>query len=332
MWNSFERDYTRFLAKRDQNIFARFIKTILRLFSWLYRLFVSLRNRAFDNGWLTVYYSPIPLVVSIGNIVAGGTGKTPFVSLLAEELAKELRIAILSRGYRSMAEHLEMPFFLSKGEGPLFPSSYGGDEPYLLACHIPQALVVVGTDRSLSAKMAAKASAQAAIIDDGMQHRWLYRDYDIVIVNAKDPFGLGYFLPRGLLRDSPYSLKRAALIVVTNYGSNEEKMAVSAKLRYYSDAPIIGMKTKVAGVYNLKNEEIGDGTKEKPLEGISVAAFCGIAPSELFCYVGGVWSQCCYETHFARPRFFKRKQCSKICRRGQAAWRLMAYLHGERQS
>jgi len=276
MKDTFERDFALFLAQKNNNYFAVIAKVGLRAISWVYKAVCIGRNYAFNSGWLTSYYPPIPVLISIGNIVAGGTGKTPLTALLVKELIEGCQVAILSRGYRAMAEHLERPFFLSQGEGPLYPASYGGDEPYMLAALNPQALVLVGRDRSFSAKMAARAGAEVAIIDDGMQHRWLHRDYDIALINAKDPFGLGYFLPRGFLRDTPSSLKRSHLIILTHAEEEQQRQRAIALLRTYSDAPIAATKISVMGVYNLRGEQV------ESLEGKAVAIFCGIAQPDSF--------------------------------------------------
>lgn len=276
MWKSFEYDFAKFLSQRNGGYLAAIMKGILWVLSLVYRLLVACRNRAFDSGWLASYYPPIPVIFSVGNIVAGGTGKTPFTALIASEFVEDYRVAILSRGYRAMAEHLEKPFFLSKGEGPLYPASYSGDEPYLLAIQLPKAFVLVGADRKRAAKMAARTSVELAIIDDGMQHRWLCRDYDIVLVNAKDPLGLGYFLPRGFLRDTPHALKRASLIVLTHAEDDNDRATTMQLLRQYSEAPVVAARSMVSGIYSHKGELIPS------IEGKAVAAFCGIAHPENF--------------------------------------------------
>lgn len=276
MWKSFEHDFATFLSQRDRGVFTAIIKGTLWIFSLVYRLLVACRNRAFNSGWLSSYYPPIPVVFSVGNIVAGGTGKTPFTALIANEFVENYRVAILSRGYRAMAEHLEKPFFLSKGEGPIYPASYSGDEPYLLATHLPKAFVLVGADRKRAAKMAARAAVELAIIDDGMQHRWLCRDYDIVLIDAKDPLGLGYFLPRGFLRDSPHALRCASLLVLTHAEDDGDRAAAMQVLRQYSEAPIVVTRSIVSGIYSHKGESIPS------IEGRAVAAFCGIAHPENF--------------------------------------------------
>ncbi len=144
-------------------------------FSWLYALGVFFRNRLYD--WLPVIKVPAT-VVSVGNILAGGTGKTPLVLLLAQAFPHR-KVAILSRGYGGRA-----------------------DEARLLARRLPNVKVYVGKDR---AALAQQVDADLIILDDGFQHRRLHRDFDIVL----DRESIRHYLPWGFLRDSPQRLKKA---------------------------------------------------------------------------------------------------------------------------
>lgn len=142
-------------------------------FSLLYAAIVHLRNTLYDWGWLRSYRVG-PVVVSVGNIAVGGSGKTPLVHLLAKTFAHR-KVAILSRGY-----------------GPL------PDEAILLARKLPAVRVLVGKDRLALARL---ADVDLILLDDGFQHRRLKRDFDIVIGPKA-----GHFLPWGCLRDSPSRL------------------------------------------------------------------------------------------------------------------------------
>jgi tetraacyldisaccharide 4'-kinase len=125
----------------------------------------------------------------VGNVVAGGTGKTPFVLFLAQHFSQK-RVAILSRGYGA------------------FP-----DEPTLLSRRIPGLSIYVGADRVKLAKQAVADGADLLILDDGFQHRRLHRDFDLVLLDGEDPFGKGHYLPRGFLRDSPKRLAQADAVL-----------------------------------------------------------------------------------------------------------------------
>lgn len=148
-------------------------------FSWLYAFAVFCRNFFYDRGWFSITKVPCT-VVSVGNIVAGGAGKTPFVHLLAKAFSHR-KVAILSRGY---------------GQVP--------DEALLLAQRLPQVKVYVSKDRAASAKKAVAEGAELILLDDGLQHRRLHRDFDIVLGSAT-----GHYLPWGFLRDSPKRLRTA---------------------------------------------------------------------------------------------------------------------------
>src|SRR5271155_4754947 len=121
--------YVDLINGKRRGPFAFILKFFLLILSWFYRLLIFCRNWAFDHGWMKRYSPPVPVVISIGNIVAGGTGKTPVTLMLAKAFCDEFTIAILSRGYRSKAEKLPVPIVLSRGDGPLHAPSYCGDEP-----------------------------------------------------------------------------------------------------------------------------------------------------------------------------------------------------------
>src|SRR5262245_30025473 len=109
---------------------AAMLRFLLLLVSFIFQFLAMCRNWAFDHGWLRRYCPPVPLVVSVGNIVMGGTGKTPVTLLLAKEFYGSFPVAILSRGYRSAAENIPQPICLCNSNGPLYPASFCGDEPY----------------------------------------------------------------------------------------------------------------------------------------------------------------------------------------------------------
>lgn len=165
----------------------------------LYALATSLRNKAYNFGLLKSFPAGAP-VVSIGNATTGGTGKTPMVEYVARHLRQHgLMVAILSRGYGSTTE--------------------GGmnDEGLLLDQNLPDVPHLQGPDRVALAGIAVnELESQVLILDDGLQHRRLARNLDIVLIDATNPFGHGWLLPRGLLREPlKQALRRADLVVLT---------------------------------------------------------------------------------------------------------------------
>lgn len=148
-----------------------------------YALAVWVRNFLYDRKWLAITRVPAT-VISVGNIVAGGSGKTPLVLLLAKMFPQK-NIAILSRGYGGMA-----------------------DEAQIFARRLPHAKVYVGKNRVLLAKQAVKEGAEIVLLDDGFQYRRLHRDFDLVLLAEGR-----HFLPWGFLRDHPKRLKKADLLI-----------------------------------------------------------------------------------------------------------------------
>ncbi|MES2121804.1 MAG: tetraacyldisaccharide 4'-kinase, partial [Chlamydiota bacterium] len=245
---------------------APFLRPLLSALSRAYRSVVALRNAAYDKHIFNSEALSVP-VISIGNLTVGGTGKTPLVHLLASELQKTLRLAILTRGFRSRVEKRGEMRKISAGSGPLFSAEECGDEPYLLA-QKTKASIWVGADRVASGKAAIAEGAQCLLLDDGFQHRRLKRDYDIVVVDGNDPLARGNFLPLGFLRDSPQRLKQASLIVVSHARDEEHVRQVEAQLSPFTSAPVMGVRVQV-----LNAERLTPG---------KAALFCGIGSPQRF--------------------------------------------------
>jgi tetraacyldisaccharide 4'-kinase len=155
-------------------------------------------------------------VISVGNITWGGTGKTPIViELLNFLVKKKLKPAVLTRGYfRKNKKPLAL--LLNNG-GKDINASDAGDEPLLIAKSVPQAYVIVGSDRYGTAlKFKSRTNPDVYVLDDGFQHWPIQRNLDIACINAANPFGNGMLIPAGILREKPKVLNRAGIIVITN--------------------------------------------------------------------------------------------------------------------
>ncbi|NOK06462.1 MULTISPECIES: tetraacyldisaccharide 4'-kinase [unclassified Myxococcus] len=181
----------------------------LTLLSWTYAAAVHVRGALFDAGLLRAERVEGLKVISVGNVNVGGTGKTPAVLHLAEQLVQAGRkVGILTRGY-GRASREPLTFI---GTEPLPSSELAGDEPLLLARRCPQVRLFVGSDRVASAYRARdEFSLDTVLLDDGFQHRRLARDEDFVVVDESVGLGNGHMLPRGPLREPPASLRRATL-------------------------------------------------------------------------------------------------------------------------
>lgn len=172
------------------------------------------RACAFDLGLKAVRHVDCP-VVSIGNLTAGGSGKTPLVLLLAAHLRDQgRRAAIVSRGYKR--ESKKAVVLVSDGASILADRREAGDEPLLLARSLPGVAVVVSPRRYDGALFARReCGAEIILLDDAFQHRALHRDLDIVLWDAMQPMESAAFLPRGFLREDFKALARARALIFT---------------------------------------------------------------------------------------------------------------------
>lgn len=212
-------------------------------------------------------------MVSIGNLVAGGTGKTPLTLLIAKKLIeRECSLAILSRGYGSFSEREKRPKRLSSNDH----WAQAGDEPFLFQERLQEkADVFVGRDRLYSAQMAERSGSRILLLDDGMQYRLLHRDLEITLLNGHDLFGQEAFLPAGFLRESPRGLKRSDYIIVNHVQSKEHFERVKERIGSFAKKPLIGMSPILSSIKNLNGNKV-------ERENGPVALFCGIAQPHLF--------------------------------------------------
>lgn len=205
--------FKRIVSGEDTSILGSVARSSLGFLSKGYEKVVTMRNKKFDTG-ASVTSVDIP-VISVGNITAGGTGKTPMVRFICDVLGqKGYHPTVLSRGYR--ARDNSESIVISEHGNILVEPEESGDEAWLLAKVLPTASVIIGRNRSISAQMAIdELGADCLVMDDGFQHRSLHRDIDIVLIDASNPFGYDHVLPRGLLREPLEGLKRANSIVLT---------------------------------------------------------------------------------------------------------------------
>jgi tetraacyldisaccharide 4'-kinase len=275
MRHPLESFYFKVIRKEEKGVLSECLRALLWFFSFPYRMAVSTKNFLYDKKILSSYAPPIPVVISIGNIVAGGTGKTPVTLLFAEQFYEEYPLALIARGYRSDAEKRKTPVVLSRGSGPVYPASFAGDEAYLMSERLPKAIVVVGRDRKEGASTASKMGAMVAILDDALQHRRLQRDKEVIVIDLNDPWGLGHFLPRGLLREGSEALKRADLIILNHATQHERFDAIRSEIEKITSAPVIGTRLQVSAVLDREGKAV-------EVKGRKGALFCGIAHPDYF--------------------------------------------------
>ncbi|TGM01233.1 tetraacyldisaccharide 4'-kinase [Leptospira jelokensis] len=206
------------------------MKVILLLFyplTWVYRFLFWLNQ-------IKITPSRIPqvIVISVGNITVGGTGKTPFVQYLVryfQEHNKDYAITILSRGYK--AKKTIEGAILPDGKSP----DLYGDEPSQHKERFPNVQVIIGKNRweSFLTHNRIQSPKHIVILDDGFQHKQIVRDLDIVLLDANSPFGNGFTLPLGFLREPINELRRASAVVFTKLvESNKEKFQTAKKLLF----------------------------------------------------------------------------------------------------
>lgn len=293
----FEKWASDVIFGRAKGFRAFFMRIILRAFSWLFRLLVYTRLKLFRKGWKKQTHVGT-MVLSIGNITVGGTGKTPVVELFAKTLRdKGKNVSILSRGYKSkdletpqtwqdrrtqeaIAEE-NMPKVVSNGSiPPILEVAYAGDEPYMLAKNLPEVKVVVDKDRIKSARFAIQQfESDTIILDDGMQFLKLGHSLDIVLVDSNSPFGTESLLPRGTLREPPKNLIRADYIFITKCRVANNTELITKIRKYNRTAEIIEC---THGPIHLENVFTGEIKPLNYLDGKYVAAISGIAVPESF--------------------------------------------------
>jgi tetraacyldisaccharide 4'-kinase len=259
------------------------------------------RSGLYASGLLTQHVLPCR-VISVGNLTVGGTGKTPVVIALANALsAGGRRVGVISRGYRrrSTSEILEV----SDGRSVRGDPEETGDEPYLIARRCPGVAVAVGADRPrVGQYLVDRYHVETMILDDGFQHLALRRDVDILIVDASAPFGNGYLLPRGRLREPVSAIARASAVLLTRARQAGRLEEIKAGIRAAAPQARIGVSDFVPSAVM----KVGGENEEHPgiLKGERVLAVSGIAQPDSFRRLlegmeATVAGQCVFPDHHA---------------------------------
>lgn len=259
----------------DKNAKGLLVK-LLELGSIFYGLGSGLKNKLYDKK----IFKPKKVdafVISVGNITTGGVGKTPVVSEIAKHLiANREKVAIVSRGYGGKLSNKNINV-ISDGEKVFYNAKLAGDEPFWLAQNTKGCVVITTKNRYNGAKYAVeKFGTTKIILDDGFQHRKLYRDLDIVLMDSKMGFGNEKLLPAGPLREGMEAFSRIDKLVVVSKDvdhSRAEKLAkIMAKKMKVST---FVCKTEPDLVYNIK-------TGERLAYGAEITAVCAIGQPKQF--------------------------------------------------
>jgi len=261
------RAWHRRIVSGQSGLWAAPVRWAMGRLSRVYSWGVAARNRAFDCRGAAARLS-VP-VISVGNIIAGGTGKTPLVIDITGRLIERGRKpAVISRGYRGGPDGLN-------------------DEHQLIQRHCPQAICLSDPDRVRGGQLAIQRDgADVIVLDDAFQHRRIHRDFDIVLIDATCPFGFDRLLPRGLLREPPWQLRRADIIVITRVDqvSPGDLAVIANRIRHYAaGTQILKCRHRPVSVSTLKTgvAPVLDpcGTS---LEGKQVVCFAGVGNPEAF--------------------------------------------------
>lgn len=250
---------------------SKLAKALLAPAALVYKTLVNLRAKAYTSGIASTNKVEVP-VISVGNITVGGTGKTPVTMYLAKQLiAQGHKVGILSRGYNRKSKS---DFIVaSDGAEILCSVEDCGDEPYMMALEVPQAVVICGRSRSAIARLAIdKYNCDILLLDDGFQHILLHRDINIALLDYQDDLESEQLLPAGRLREPVSALSRATHVVITKVPADADTRKLERiKNKIYQHAPecsVYSCRFQLENTFKTQNK--------------SAVAFAGIARPEQF--------------------------------------------------
>jgi tetraacyldisaccharide 4'-kinase len=249
-------------------------RILLWPFACLYLILIQTRNFFYNRHIFKVKQYNVP-VISVGNITAGGSGKTPMVLALIDLLQNDYpEIAVVSRGYKRSSTGVQV---VSDGKGKIIGCKQGGDEPVLIARKKPVCPVVVAEKRNTGIEAAlTRFEPDLVILDDAFQHRRVNRDCDIILVNADYDLKREYLLPLGNLREPLKNLARADLLILIGYKhQGDKKYTIPIK----NAPPVYRSYTYCVGYVQADFVLQADVSR---LANKRVIAFCGIAHSDSF--------------------------------------------------
>jgi tetraacyldisaccharide 4'-kinase len=273
---------------------AGILRGVLSGLSKIYRAIVQARLALYRNRIFRSHSHGV-LVISVGNLTVGGTGKTPVVEMLARALQQGgRRVAILSRGYKSVPKPLLLrllervtrrkkvftPRVVSDGVSLLLDSRTAGDEPFMLANNLRGVVVLVDRDRVRSGIHAIEEfGSDVLILDDGFQYVKMRHGLEITLIDRQAPFGNEHMLPRGTLREPPENLRRATHIFLTKCDGSDNSELLRRIRRYNRTADIIECTHRPK---HLKDFVTGEVRPLEFLKGLKIGALSGIAVPESF--------------------------------------------------
>lgn len=265
------------------------------------------------------------MVVVVGNLTVGGTGKTPIVEKFAKALTQRGRkVAILSRGYKSKGDSTlskalrwitagesPKPRVVSDGKTIFLNSELAGDEPYMLARNLPGVVVIVDKNRVRAGHYAIKEfGADVLLLDDGFQYLPLRGQVQLLLVDKTNPFGNMNLLPRGILREPVSHLKRASFIFLTKSDGTPDIELEAIIRKHNPSVEIIECAHKPMGLVDFKSLE---NVPLNILKGKKVACFSAIASPESFeSFIHDSGAQIVYRERFLDHHRFTDAELDKV--------------------
>ena len=286
------------------------IRHLLIPFSYLYCFAVQIRNFLYDRKFLKCYVSPVK-IISVGNISAGGSGKTPLVINIASVLMSEgFKIALLSRGYKRKSKGITVVY---DGKNICADSEHSGDEAYMtiksLLENYSGFYSLVAENRIEGVKYIENHfKADFIILDDAFQHRKIHRKRDILVIDSNDfinrKFYNKYLLPAGNLREPLKNIKRASVVVQNDKVSPAETLPELSGFHL----PLFHSSYSVNGIFNQQNEKTEIKNK-------NVLAFSGVAnPDSFLDLIKKEGGKIYYSITFPDHQEYSRKDLDKIIR------------------
>lgn len=330
-----EQYFIEIIRERRKAPFDSFVKGILFIASRFYLRAINTRIWLYDNRVIRNRAIGC-LVVSIGNLTCGGTGKTPIVEIFARTLSqKGRRVAVLSRGYRSkdkrgffeklgkrlFSQKMEVPpRVVSDGKNLLHDSITAGDEPYMLASNLKDVAVLVDKDRVKSGLYAIdEFGTDVLILDDGFQYLRLKAHINIVLVDSTSPFDNHHVLPRGLMREPIEHILRADYVFLTKSDGSPRLRHLKEFIRKHNHrAEIIECCHKPKYL-----EEVFDRGHRHPLEtlqGKKIASISAIAnPASFEGFLEDLGGDLVLKRHYADHHRYRQQEMIDFINDAKAA-------------
>ncbi|GHU65148.1 tetraacyldisaccharide 4'-kinase [Bacteroidia bacterium] len=281
------------------------INKALLPFSWIYGAGVWVRNKLFDRGVLPSEEFPVP-VISIGNIIVGGTGKTPHIEYLIRLLKKKYRVAVLSRGYKRKTSG----FILAEKTSD---SQTIGDEPFQMYRKFPDVLIAVGANRRRGIQnllnLPEEIRPEIVLLDDAFQHRYVKPSLSILLTTYNYPVEKDCLLPAGKLRENPANKSRADIFIYTKCPSGLENISDKTGQTFYTSFRYKGLMP----VFPKNCPVVKESIERLEKENYSLLLITGLAnPDNMIRYVNNYTSDLqtlIYPDHHD----FTEKDIRKIC-------------------